>query len=505
MRGLVLLVGALVACQPESDHGTVRVGTDVDAESLDPRLTSNTTGSRVTDLLYDGLLQLDTMLEPVPNLARSWEHPDSVTWVFHLRDGVRFHNGSSLTASDVVYTFETIVDPQLRSPVRTLYAPIDKVEAPDDTTVEFTLSHPYAAFLKYLDLGIVPKNLLLEGHNLSRQPVGSGPYGLSGWNKGSKITLVANEHYWKGKPNVPNIEIVLVADNTARAQSFEAGDLDLIQSPLAPPDVERLAADTRFSGETTVGIAITYLNFNTAVPVLNDPRMRRALAMLVDQKTIVGEIYQNMDRPATSIFPPSSWAHTDDVRQPQYDPERARRILGQMGWHDSDNDGFLDKNGKKLTVRLGTHSEDVNRVQTIEFLQHSFAESGVDVRVEISDWASFSARRNAGDYEIILLGWTQIVDPDRVTFEQLHSSGGLNWGKFANATLDSLLERGRSSERHADRVAAYHAAARLIASQVPYYIISYQGYQVFYDSRIRGFEPNPRGRLRSLARSTIVN
>jgi peptide/nickel transport system substrate-binding protein len=384
-----------------------------------------------------------------------------------------------------------------------LYAPIRTIEALDSLTVRFTLTEPYAPFLRYLDVGIVPKHLVESGHNLSVSPVGSGPYVLARWDKGSRIELVANAAHWNGEPNVPRIDIVLIPDNTARAQAFEAGDLDLIQSPLAPQDVVRLSDDDRFVQQIRLGNAITYLNFNTMVPLLSDPQLRIALAKLVDRETIVNRIYENIDTEATSIFPPTSWAYSEEVQQPEFDPDGAGMILVALGWRDSNGDGVLDKSGQRLSLRLGTHSEDVNRVQTVELLQNSFAAHGVETRVEISDWASFAVRRDAGDFDIILLGWTQLVDPDRVTFEQLHSSGGLNWGGYRNPRLDLLLSRGRSVQQQEDRAVAYREAAGIIAGEVPYYVLSHQGYQVFHSPRIIGFLPDPRGMLRSLTRASL--
>lgn len=504
VRRLVTVSLALSGCSQLADQDVVRVGADVDAESLDPRLQRNTTGFRVVNLIYDGLLQLDTNLQPVPGLAESWENPSPTTWVFHLRADVRFHDGVSLTAADVVYTFETILDPQLRAPQRTLYVPIDSIEAVDDRTVRFTLHEPFAPFLSYLDMGIVPRHLAEAGHNLGSMPVGSGPYRLRRWEKGSRVRLEANPDHWAGVPTVTRIDVVLVPDNTARAQAFEAGDLDLIQSPLAPQDIKRLAADPGFQNSMQPGLAITYLNFNTKSPHLRDPMMRRAISMLVDQETIVTQIYENTDDAAGSIFPPTSWGYSSEIAQAPFDPAGARQILAELGWRDTDGDGVLDRDGRRLAFRLGTHSEDVNRVQTVEFLQHTWTQNGIAVNVEISDWPSFSARRDAGDYDVILLGWTQVVDPDRVTFEQLHSTGGLNWGGYRNRRLDRLLEVGRSAQSREARASAYHDAARIIADEVPYYIISYQGYQVFFSHRIRGFEPNRRGLLRSLTRATLI-
>lgn len=482
----------------------VRVGTDVDAESLDPRLTRNTTGYRVINLLYDGLVLLDSTFEPTPNLARRWEHPTPTTWVFYLRETARFHDGTPVTAADVVSTFQTLLDPSLNAPQRRLYTPIADVAALDRHTVQFTLHEPYAPFLAYLDMGIVPHHLTDEDHDLGNQPVGSGPYRLARWSKGHRIVLDANADYWDGAPTVSRVDVIVVPDNTARAQAFEAGDLDIIQSPLAPQDVQRLIGRGRFQHEVMPGIAVTYLNFNTATPLLADVRMRRALAMLVDQATIIEQIYERMDEPASSLFPTSSWAHSPAIGQPQYDPTGAAALLSSMGWNDADGDGVREKNGRDLVIRLGTHSEDLNRVQTVEFMQNTLRNAGIRTTLEVSDWASFSARRDAGDFEIILLGWTQIIDPDRVTFEQLHSSGGLNWGRYTNPRVDRLLEEGRSAERKSDRTAIYRSVAHIIAEDVPYYILSYQGYQAFWSPHVRGFTPDPRGMLRSLAQSTLA-
>jgi peptide/nickel transport system substrate-binding protein len=499
MRRLLLASGlALLAACQAPPGGVLRVGADVDAESLDPRRMRNTTSFRVVNLIYDGLVQLDRRLVPGPGLAESWENPEPTTWVFHLREKARFHDGEAVTADDVVYTFETLLDPDFKAPLRSLYTPIARVEAVGPRTVRLTLSEPYAPLLYYLDVGIVPRHRGESG-DLDSQAVGSGPYRLRRWEKGSRIVLEASSNFWGGTPELARIEFVVVPDNVARAQAFEAGDLELIQSPLSPRDIKRLAGDSRFAGKQEPGLALTYFNFNCARPHLSDARLRRALAQLIDQPRILERIYEGIDEQAASILLPVWAAWSAEIQQPRFDPKGAKALLAELGWRDSDGDGFLDREGTVLSVELGTHSEDVNRVETLEYVQNTFRRQGVESRVRISDWPSFSVRRDSGDYDIILLGWTQLLDPDRVMFDQFHSRGGLNWGKYRNPRLDSLLERGRSAASPEERLTLYREAARLIAEEVPYYILSYQAYHVFYDRRIRGFEPDPRGMLRSLA------
>ncbi|HEY7696859.1 MAG TPA: ABC transporter substrate-binding protein, partial [Vicinamibacteria bacterium] len=382
------------------------------------------------------------------------------------------------------------------APLRSLYAPITGVEAADARTVVIHLEKPYAPLLSYLDVGIVPR----DAGDLGSRPVGTGPYRLKRWDRGSKIVLEANGDHWAGPPKHPEIEIVIVPDNTARAQAFEAGDLDVIQSPLSPQDVRRLSADPRFVARLESGPAITYFNFNTARPPFDEPGVRRAIAMLIDQETILNRLYEGSDERARSLLLPSSWAFSADVAQPSYDPPAAEALLDELGFRDRDGDGVRERGDRKLAFELGTHGEDVNRVQTVEYLQNHLKGFGVGVRVRVTDWPSFSMRRDASDYDVILLGWTQLVDPDKLLYDPFHSRGGLNWGRYRNVRIDELLEKGRASLDRSERASIYREAATILASEVPYYVLSYQGYHLLHSRRLEGFEPDPRGMLRGLCR-----
>jgi peptide/nickel transport system substrate-binding protein len=166
------------------------------------------------------------------------------------------------------------------------------------------------------------------------------------------------------------------------------------------------------------------------------------------------------------------------VKQPAFDPKAAVALLNEMGWRDTNRDGVLDKDGRKLSVVLSTHAEDPNRIQTVEYMQNVMKQNGIDATVRVTDWPAFSGGVQQGQHEVALLGWTLLVDPDRLMYAQLHSKGGLNWGKYA---------------------AVYRDAARILGQEVPYYVLSEQGYQVFHVPALQGFRADPRGMLRSLA------
>lgn len=482
------------------DTDTIVIGTDVDAGTLDPRLTRDTTASRTANLIYSGLVEISPNLEAVPELAESWESPDPQTIIFTLRPDLTFSDGSPLTAEDVVFTFETILDPDFNAPQRALYTPIESIEAIDDQTVQFNLSAPYAPLLSYLDMGIVSKAAVEGGTDIGREPLGAGPMTLAAWNSGSDIRLEANQAYWGGAPEIEQATIRIIGDNSARAQAFEAGDLDVIQSPLSPQDIQRLANDSRFGNSIVAGLGVTYINFNVSDPLLSDPELRQAFAMLVDQDTIVNQIYQGVDEVTHSVLLPSSWAYSDTISQPLFDPAAAVEKFAELGWTDTNGDGILDKDGQPLRVVLSTHSEDPNRVQTIEYLQAVFQSAGVQAEVQISDWPSFSTNYvQQGQHQIALLGWLNIVDPDRLLYAQLTTGGSTNWGGYSNPQVDELLEEGRSSLDQAERTTAYQAAAEILAEDLPYYIVSAQGYQLFYASDLPvEVEANPRGTLRGL-------
>jgi peptide/nickel transport system substrate-binding protein len=186
------------------------------------------------------------------------------------------------------------------------------------------------------------------------------------------------------------------------------------------------------------------------------------------------------------------------VKQPAFDPAKAKALLAEAGWKPG-ADGIMAKDGKKLTLTIGTHSEDPNRVQSVEFIQNVLKQNGVDAKVAISDWPSFSGGVQNGKHEIGLMGWVALVDPDRLMYGQLHSTGGLNWGKYSNAKVDEALTAGRAATSLPARAAAYKDAAAVLAEELPYYVLSYQGFHVFTDKALTGFVPDPRGYLRSLA------
>nr|WP_245350163.1 ABC transporter substrate-binding protein [Cytobacillus eiseniae] len=473
---------------------------------MDPRLSKDTTATRVTELVYDGLVYLTANLEAEPALATEWDNSDPTGWIFTLREDVTFHDGEPFTAEDVKYTYDSLIDPDFQAPYASLFEPIESVEVVSEYQVKFNLKDPSAPLLNYMDIGIVPKHIGEKNDTtLSNAPIGTGAYKMVGWDKNSKISFEANEDYWNGAPTTKKLTYFIIPDNSTRVASLESGDIDLVHSPLSPQDIKRLKDNDQFVVEELEGLGFTYLNFNQKHPILADLKVRQAISHLVNKEVISADIYQGMDTPGTSPIIPASWAFDDSIAGFPYDTDRAAELFKEAGWEDTDGDSILDKDGEKLSIILSTHSEDPNRMQAVEYLQNEFTKYGVETEVQTSEWPTFSTALQEGNFDISLVGWLNLIDPDRSFYNPFHTNGGSNYGKYSNPAVDKLVEDGRTALDLEERKSIYQEAAKIVTEEVAYNVLLYQGYIVMHNKNLKGFDPHPRGSLYGLKNAEAIN
>jgi peptide/nickel transport system substrate-binding protein len=478
--------------------GTLRVGLDVDAGTGDPRLARDTSAFRLRELVFDGLVEMQPDYTVAPSLAESWENPDELTWVFKLREGVKFHNGDELTAADVKYTFDTILDEEFASPSRAFFTPITAVEVLDDYTVQFTLDQPYGPFLSYLTMGIVPQAVAeADPEAFANNPVGTGPFMLTEWRRGDSISLAANEEYWNGAPLLDGIEMNVVPDNSARVVALEAGDLDLVQSPLSPQDVKRMETTDGFVVNRTPAAGYTYVNLNCADPVLQDVTVRRALSHLVNREDITAAIYEGIGQIAKGPIPPGMWAYTDDLPAYDYDPEMAAQLLDEAGWTVGD-DGMRAKDGEPLQITVRTHSEDPDRRQVIEVLQAEFMNVGIQADTNVVEWPSYFADVQNGDYQVGVVGWLNLANPDQALYRQFTIDGAANYGKCNDEELDALIKEARATLDQDAAKALYTEATQKVVDNAFYIFLQYQEYIAMHPDTLQGFTVNPVQNFRTL-------
>ena len=481
----------------------MRVGLDVDADTLDPRLSKNTSGFRVKELAFNGLVAINPDYTPVPDLAENWDNPDDKTWVFHLRQGVRFHDGSDFAANDVKYTYDSVLDQSFNSPARAFYLSVDKVDATDKNTVTFTLKSPFAPFLSYMDLGIAPQASGAKP-DFGTKPVGTGPFKVDTWNTGDSIDLSAFDGFYGGRPNLDRVRLKVVPDNSARVVALESGDLDFVQSPLSPQDVSRLQSAGKLKVERTPAAGYTYVNLNTADPILSDKKVRQALSHLVNKQQIIDTIYKGIGKPANGPIVPGMWAYSGDVPSYDYSPDKAKQLLDDAGWTAS-ADGIRTKDGQKLSLVVRTHSEDPDRKQLIQVLQSEFQNVGIDATTSTVEFPAFFQDVQDGKYQVGVIGWLNLSDPDRATFRQFTIDGTANYGKYKNDQVDSLLKQARTTLDHDKAKALYTDAVKQIVDDAPYIFVQYQEYIAMYTPRLQGYVINPVANWLSFKRVSLAS
>ena len=341
-RLLLLLAGIgvwllpILSCSQAPDPNTLVMIIESSPTNLDPRVGIDAQSERIGELLFDALLTRDEHLNVQPGLADRWDIPDPLTYIFHLHRGVTFHDGRPLTSRDVKWTLDSVLEGKIRSTKSAAYRFIDRIEAPDDFTVVFHLKEPNSTLLWNLSegaSGIVPYGSLDE---ITRQPIGSGPFKFVSAEQDKEIIIARNDNYWGTEPRLSRIRFTIVPDATTRALELRKGSADAAINALTSDTVVALERESNLQIDRAPGTVLSYLAFNLRDPTLRDVHVRQAIAYAVDRGPLLQYIWRGFAQPAQSILPRQSWAYDQNVAFYPHDPEKARQILDAAGYpaHD---------------------------------------------------------------------------------------------------------------------------------------------------------------------------
>jgi peptide/nickel transport system substrate-binding protein len=495
LTGALLLLG----CQKEDllDHGILVVGLEANPTCLDPRISTDASSSRINELLYGRLFRKNEAGEPVEDLVEDWEQTDPVTYRFRLREGVRFDDGRTLEAEDVRYTFQTMMDPALGSPLRSSYQAVDSVECPDPRTIVFRLREPFAPLVSNLDLGILPRPRQ-EGVEADRQPWenGSGPFRFVSWTQNHEIRLEANPGYFGGAPRIREIRFRIVPDDTVRTLELRKGTIHLLQNDIEPEVLRTLEREGRFTLQKRQGTNYAYMGFNLKDPILRSREVRQAIAHAIDRNAIIEHLLGGLAVPATGVLSSLNWAYEPAVETYEYDPEKARRLLDEAGYEDPDGPGPARRFG--LTYKT---SQNELRRRIGEAIQGFLGEVGIEVGMRSYEWGTFFSDIRKGNFQLYTLTWVGITDPDIFTY-LFHSRSlppdGANRGSYLSPEVDRLIEQGRVLASRQERKAVYGLVQKILAADLPYVSLWNDVNVVVMDRRIRGFVLRPDGDFFSL-------
>jgi len=492
---LAALSSALAGCEREPRYGPfdqwLVVGLEGNPTNLDPRFSTDAYSSRLVGVIYSSLVRLDESGAPVGDLAENWETPDEVTYRFHLKGGVTFHNGSELTCADIKYTYDLLRAPDSTSPYRSDFRLVENVVCNDERNIEIRLSHPFAPFMIALTVGILPRGV--DPATLSDHPVGSGPFRFVEWVREERIVLRRFAGYHGKKARLDGVTFRVLPNGVTRVLELAHGGVDLLQNSIPPEALDQLAQKKGIEMERRPGINYNYLGFNLDHPVLKNRLVREAIARAIDRQDIIKYLWRGSARPAGNLLSPSHWAYNPEVVAYPYTPDIAKKLLDDAGYPDPDGPG--------PDVRFGlTYKTSTNRLRRriAEVIKTQLAQVGIGIKVRSYEWGTFYRDIKSGNFELYSLAWVGVVEPDhyRAIF---HSSNippngtQMNRNRYRNKEIDRLTEAGRSTANVEKRKRIYAEVQRIAAYELPYVSLYYTDDVVARRRYVKGWRIRPGG------------
>lgn len=467
-------------------------------ESIDPRIAADAYGTQILQMTHASLLRRDAAGNPVPDLAESWVERSPTEFVFRLRAGVRFHDGRPLTSADVRRTFEWILDPANRSPHRSGYDRISRIETPDDLTVVFRLSEPFAPFLAGMVRGIVPAGTRGSAY---APPPGAGPYKVDDFLRDQAVRLSRFEGYFGGAAPVAGVVVKFLPDANIRFLELRKGSVNFVLNGVDPDLLPAALANPSLVMEEAPGSNASYLGFNLRDPILSDASVRRAIAAAIDREAIVRTIWGGRADVADSLLSPAFWAHEKGLPTLRHDPAAAKRLLDASGYQDPDGDGPLPR--FSLTFKT---SQDEMRRRIATVLQEQLRGVGIALEVRSLEWGTFFSDVRRGNFQLYGLTWVGIQDPDFYHYA-FHSAsvppGGANRGGYADPEVDRLVEAGRRETSREARKRLYGMVQRILARDLPVVPLWIHRNILVRDRRFRGFLLTPDEDYSSVGRIRV--
>ncbi len=468
--------------------GDLTIGVDQEAVGLDPNLVTAFSSVARVGLMYNRLVRYDNDLDIIPDLAESWEIPDNLTYTFHLRKGVKFHDGAELTSEDVKFTLDRILDPKTGSPALSYLAPVKKVEAPSRYEVTIRLKEPMASLLSVLasdNLSVVPKHAVEKQGNLQRVVVGTGPFKLADYVPDNYMKLVRNPNYFKpGEPYLNSVTFKVIPEQMSLLAAVRSRNLDM----AVISDGGIIVQARRDSG---LGVAqvpslnVRTFGFNVTRAPFNDERVRQAVALALDREQIIAAAEFGFGQP-TGPVPASAkkWALPVSAF-PSYERNiaRAKQLLAEAGL----------PNGFAFSILCAASYE--GGLPVAQVIQSQLKQIGVAANLEVVEWGTYIDRWVKRDYQGIVELRGGGADPDRFLYRMLHSTGSVNNFLFKNAQVDELLEKGRSAVDYKTRKNVYDAAQKLIVEKAPVIFLYVGNENAAMQKYVKGFNVMPNGAL----------
>ncbi len=469
---LLIATLLLIGCGGKQQEAVLVVAQGVDATMLDPGMHSETTTANVERQIFDPLLEMGANQEYEPALATSWEAVTPTTWEIRLRQGVRFHDGEELTAEDVQYTIERILDPSKNSPQASNYSAIASVEVVDDYTLRIHTKQPYPVLpARLANLRIVPKHYVEEigDERFKREPVGTGPYKLVRWDKDEQIVLEANPDYWRGEPEIKRVVFKVIPEDASRVMALQAGQVDIAVN-IPPHQVAAVNNSGKAQVLEVPSSRFLLIQFMMDNPgPLADRRVRLALNLAVDVDSIVENLLGGNATPMTQTLANLDFGYNPQLKPYGYDLERAKALLKEAGYAD----------GFKLTFAAPTGRYMMDK-EVGEAIKNQLEALGLQVELKLPEWGVYAEQimSRKVDADLWLIGWgNSLFDAEGTLYTWFHTGQRFCYYHVdaeRQRVVDELLDKARTNMDPQEREQQYQQALALIHEDIPWLLLHQQ-------------------------------
>jgi peptide/nickel transport system substrate-binding protein len=495
---------ALSGCrQPKENAGTVTMVIESSPTNLDPRIGTDGQSEHIDSLIFDSLVRRDEHFNIQPWLAQSWETPDPLTYIFHLRDGVRFQDGRPLTSKDVQWTITSILNGAVPTVKAQAYQAVASIDAPDPLTAIFHLKKADPALLPNLSdgaIGIIPAG---SGRNFGRHPIGSGPFRFVSQEQDKEVVIERNPAYWSPSPagtgSIERVRFAVVPDQITRALELQKGSADVGVNAFSADQVYSLQKDPHVAVDTGPGTVLNYISFNTRDPVLKDARVRQSIALAINRPLIVHALWRGHARLSESLLPPEHWAWTGDLQSYPFDPARANALLDRAGYKRG-------KDGIRFHLTIKTSTDETSRTLAV-VMQQELRDIGISLDVRSFEFATFYADIAKGAFQMYTLRWLGgNENPDIFRYSSATESfppHGANRGFYSNREVDALIASASAAPAQADRAVLYQRVQQILAKDLPAINLWYLDTVIVYNRRLGNIKLSSSGNFDFLRDATL--
>ncbi len=473
---------------------------------IDPRFAMTNHDTKLSRLVCPGLTTVDDpKLMPQLSLASSIEEVEPLVWDVTLKEGLLFSDGKPVTAADIAFTYNSVLDSEFGSLYHRGFAErFLRVEVRDERVARFHLQKPVATLLSDLDFGILSKSGAdARGRYLDGKPICAGAFRVASVEP-EKVVLKRNELYWATLAAMPTVEVRTVRDQSARTMMLVGGSADLAQNAIRVDLVTEVGSRERLKIDSGPGAILTYVMMNNSHPVLSDVRVRRAIAHAIDRETLIDAKFDGRATLATGMLPTAHWAYEDDVQRYAYDLKAARQLLDEAGYPDPDGPGGHPR--FKLTYKT---SANQFRLALARIISAQLGEIGIEVEVRSFEFGTFFADVKQGNFQLASMQTAAITEPDYL-YTYFHSSripskadpnAGNRW-RYRSPKLDQLVAEGREVMKQEQRVGLYSQAQKVLANDLPIIPLWHEDVIAVSNIDVQGYELLPSARFAGLAKVT---